>query len=87
MEHIAIGVREPELLSSLAVDLSDWRNVSNEMSAPKSKNSPAGKTSSTIARDLLDAIDPDKIEALGGTRSRESGAFVQQAVAPNRYQS
>src|SRR5439155_25370521 len=40
-----------------------------------------GKTLSNIARDLLDAIDPDKIEQHGGSSSRETADFIQKSVA------
>src|SRR5204862_1849259 len=33
-------------------------------------------------RDLLDAIDPDKLESLGGTTSASSQEFIKTAVAP-----
>jgi type I restriction enzyme R subunit len=66
MEHIAIGAREPELLSSLAGRLIRLeKRIEPEVRAEVEKLS-GGKTLSKIARDLLDAIDPDKIEAQAG---------------------
>ena len=66
-EHIAIGAREPELLSSLAGRLIRLeKRIEPDVRAEVEKLS-GGKTLSNIARDLLDAIDPDKIESLGGT--------------------
>src|SRR6266404_1636471 len=66
MEHIAIGAREPELLSSLAGRLIRLeKRIEPDVRAEVKKLSGA-KTLSTIARDLLDAIDPDKIEAQAG---------------------
>jgi type I restriction enzyme R subunit len=63
MEHIAIGAREPELLSSLAGRLIRLeKRIEPDVRAEVEKLS-GGKTLSNIARDLLDAIDPDKIEA------------------------
>src|SRR6266576_3794946 len=82
MEHIAIGAREPELLSSLAGRLIRLeRRIEPDVRGEVEKLS-GGKTLSNIARDLLDAIDPDKIESLGGNSSRSSESFIQQAVAP-----
>jgi type I restriction enzyme R subunit len=82
MEHIAIGAREPELLSSLAGRLIRLeKRIEPDVRAEVEKLS-GGKTLSNIARDLLDAIDPDKIEGHGGTTSVSSQEFVKQAVAP-----
>ena len=62
MEHIAIGAREPELLSSLAGRLIRLeKRIEPDVRAEVEKLS-GGKTLSNIARDLLDAIDPDNIE-------------------------
>src|SRR5438552_5934985 len=62
MEHIAIGAREPELLSSLAGRLIRLeKRIEPDVRAEVEKLS-GGKTLSNIARDLLDAIDPDKVE-------------------------
>src|SRR5437763_8359321 len=78
MEHIAIGAREPELLSSLAGRLIRLeKRIEPDVRAELEKLS-GGKTLSTIARDLLDAIDPDKIEAEAG-RARPPGAPIEQA--------
>jgi type I restriction enzyme R subunit len=66
MEHIAIGAREPELLSSLAGRLIRLeKRIEPDVRAEVEKLS-GGKTLSKIARDLLDAIDPDKVEAQAG---------------------
>jgi type I restriction enzyme R subunit len=66
MEHIAIGAREPELLSSLAGRLIRLeKRIEPDVRSEVEKLS-GGKTLSNIARDLLDAIDPDKIEAQAG---------------------
>src|SRR5207237_10745667 len=82
IEHIAIGAREPELLSSLAGRLIRLeKRIEPDVRSEVEKLS-GGKTLSTIARDLLDAIDPDKIESLGGTTSVSSQDFVQTASAP-----
>src|SRR5438874_161304 len=81
-EHIAIGAREPELLSSLAGRLIRLeKRIEPDVRAEVEKLS-GGKTLSNIARDLLDAIDPDKIESLGGTTSVSSQEFIKTAVAP-----
>src|SRR5256886_1444937 len=78
MEHIAIGAREPELLSSLAGRLIRLeKRIEPDVRAEVEKLS-GGKTLSNIARDLLDAIDPDKIEAEAG-RARPPGAPLQEA--------
>src|SRR5205807_4696245 len=82
MEHIAIGAREPELLASLAGRLIRLeKRIEPHVRAEVEKLS-GGKTLSNIARDLLDAIDPDKIESLGGTTSVSSVEFIKTAVAP-----
>lgn len=82
MEHIAIGAREPELLSSLAGRLIRLeKRIEPDVRAEVEKLS-GGKTLSNIARDLLDAIDPNKIEQHGGSNSRETTEFVQKSVAP-----
>src|SRR5439155_13387616 len=82
MEHIAIGAREPELLSSLAGRLIRLdKRIEPAVRAEVEKLSD-GKTLSNIARDLLDAIDPDKIEQHGGSSSRETAEFIQKSVAP-----
>src|SRR5437867_4255542 len=82
MEHIAIGAREPELLSSLAGRLIRLeKRIEPDLRAEVEKLS-GGKTLSNIARDLLDAIDPDKIEQHGGSNSRETTEFIQKSVAP-----
>src|SRR5216117_3140876 len=82
MEHIAIGAREPELLSSLAGRLIRLeKRIEPDVRAEVEKLS-GGKTLSNIARDLLDAIDPDKIEEHGGTSSVSSQEFIKTAVAP-----
>src|SRR5437667_1556671 len=82
MEHVAIGAREPELLSSLAGRLIRLeKRIEPDVRAEVEKLS-GGKTLSNIARDLLDAIDPDKIESLGGSNSRETADFIQKSVAP-----
>ena len=81
-EHIAIGAREPELLSSLAGRLIRLeKRIEPDVRAEVEKLS-GGKTLSNIARDLLDAIDPDKIESLGGTTSVSSQEFIKTAVFP-----
>src|SRR5213592_2275810 len=78
MEHIAIGAREPELLSSLAGRLIRLeKRIEPDLRAELEKLS-GGKTLSTIARDLLDAIDPDKIEAEAG-RDAPPGRLLEPA--------
>jgi type I restriction enzyme, R subunit len=82
MEHVAIGAREPELLSSLAGRLIRLeKRIEPDVRAEVEKLS-GGKTLSNIARDLLDAIDPDKIDSLGGASSVSSEDFIKTAVAP-----
>src|SRR5947208_2397954 len=78
MEHIAIGAREPELLSSLAGRLIRLeKRIEPDVRAEVEKLS-GGKALSTIARDLLDAIDPDKIEAQAG-RDAPPGRPLEQS--------
>src|SRR5258707_11923232 len=82
MEHIAIGAREPDLLSSLAGRLIRLeKRIEPDVRAEVEKLS-GGRTLSNIAWDLLDAIDPDKIESLGGTSSVSSQEFIKVAVSP-----
>ena len=82
MEHIAIGAREPELLSSLAGRLIRLEKRIEPAVRAEVEKLSGGKTLSIIARDLLDAIDPDKIESLRGTTSLSSEEFIKTAVAP-----
>ena len=78
MEHIAIGAREPELLSSLAGRLIRLeKRIEPDVRAEVEKLS-GGKTLSNIARDLLDAIDPDRIEAQAG-RDAPPGRPLEQS--------
>jgi type I restriction enzyme R subunit len=78
MEHIAIGAREPELLSSLAGRLIRLeKRIEPDVRAEVEKLS-GGKTLSHIARDLLDAIDPDKVEAQAG-RDAPPGRPLEQS--------
>src|SRR5438034_2530328 len=82
MEHSTIGAREPEVFASLAVRLIRLeKRIEPDLRAEVEKLS-GGKTLSNIARDLLDAIDPDKIEQHGGSSSRETADFIQKSVAP-----
>jgi type I restriction enzyme R subunit len=63
VESIALGVREPEALSSLAGRLIRLeKRLNPELQADVEKLAD-GKTLSQIAQTLLDAIDPDYIEA------------------------
>ena len=87
MEHIAIGAREPELLSSLAGRLIRLeKRIEPDVRAEVEKLA-GGKTLSNIARDLLDASDPDKVEhasrLLPEERKPEAYAtLAATAVAP-----
>jgi type I restriction enzyme, R subunit len=63
LEGVALGVREPEVLSSLAGRLIRLqKRLDPELQAEVEKLA-GGKKLSEIAQDLLDAIDPDYIEA------------------------
>src|SRR5881398_3470600 len=78
MEHVAIGAREPELLSSLAGRLIRLeKRIEPDVRAELEKLS-GGKTLSNIARDLLDAIDPDRIEAQA-SRDAPPGRPLEQS--------
>jgi type I restriction enzyme R subunit len=81
MEHIAIGAREPELLSSLAGRLIRLEKRIEPAVRAEVQKLSGGKTLSSIARDLLDAIDSDKVESLGGSSSRGTAEFIQKSVA------
>src|SRR6516225_5906337 len=86
-EHIAIGAREPELLSSLAGRLIRLEKRIEPAVRAEVERLSGGKTLSTIARDLLDAIDPDKVEhasrLLPDERKPEAYAtLASAAVAP-----
>ena len=87
MEHIAIGVREPEALSSLAGRLIRLeKRVEPDVRAEVEKLS-CGKSLSDIARGLLDAIDPDKVEEASSLlpedkRQDAASTLLKQAVAP-----
>ena len=90
MEHIAIGAREPELLSSLAGRLIRLeKRIEPDVRAEVEKLS-GGKTLSNIARDLLDAIDPDKARRQGRATPVGQKADLnprQTSRRPNRHQS
>src|SRR5438034_3677885 len=78
LEHVAIGAREPELLSSLASRLIRLeKRIERDVRVEVEKIS-GGKTLSNIARDLLDAIDPDRIEAQAG-RDAPPGRPLEQS--------
>jgi type I restriction enzyme R subunit len=63
LEGIALGVRESDALSSLAGRLIRLEKRLAPELRTEVKNLAAGKKLSQIAQDLLDAIDPDFIEA------------------------
>src|SRR5437867_2680211 len=87
MEHIAIGAREPELFSSLAVRLIRLeKRIEPDLRAEVEKLS-GGKTLSNIARDLLDAIDPDNVERVSNLlpeneKPEAQTNLIKTAVAP-----
>jgi len=41
-----------------------------------------GKSLSQLAKNLLEAVDPDKIQSLGGPSSSEAEEFIKSATAP-----
>ena len=63
MEGIALGVREPDALSSLAGRMIRLEKRLDPEIQTKVQILADGKKLSRIAQDLLDAIDPDYIEA------------------------
>jgi len=82
MEHIAIGVREPEALSSLAGRLIRLeKRIEPDVRAEIEKLS-GGKSLSDIARGLLDSIDPDRTGRDGPPGRPLDDDFTKQAVAP-----
>ena len=60
---IALGNREPDALQSLAGRLSRLERLLDEKDKKELKALSGGKPLGHIARDLLDAVDPDVIEA------------------------
>ena len=60
---IALGNREPDALQSLAGRLSRLERLLDEKDKKELKALSGGKPLGHIARDLLDAVDPDAIEA------------------------
>src|SRR5207244_4018319 len=78
VDMLATGTRQLELLSSLAGRLIRLeKRIEPDVRAEVEKLS-GGKTVSNIARDLLDAIDPDKIEAQAG-RDAPPGHPLEQS--------
>ncbi len=82
MEHIAIGAREPELLSSLAGRLIRLEKRIEPAVRTEVEKLSGGKTLSDIARDLLDAIDPDRPGRDGPPGRPLDDDFTKTAVAP-----
>jgi type I restriction enzyme, R subunit len=94
LEAIAMGVREPEALSSLAGRLIRLeKRLEPEVQAEVEKLT-GGKSLSALARSILDSIDPDVIEAKAAEGKPDtyvppedvvreiSAAAVKSAVAP-----
>src|SRR5437773_3708912 len=87
MEHIAIGAREPELFSSLAGRLIRLeKRIEPDVRTEVEKLS-GGKTLSNIARDLLNAIDPDNVERVSNLlpekeKPEAQTNLIKTAVAP-----
>ena len=82
LEGVALGVREPEMLSSLAGRLIRLeKQLETDLRADVEKIA-GGQSLSQVAKKLLDAIDPDKIDNLGGAESTAAKEFIKQAVAP-----
>src|SRR5581483_10839248 len=76
-EQMAYHVRHPDLLSSVAGRLIRLEKRADEEVRAELAKLSGGKSLSNIARDLLDAIDPDKIEA-EAARARPPGAPLEQ---------
>jgi type I restriction enzyme R subunit len=63
LEAIALGNREPEALESLAGRLLRLERLLDERTTRELKRLTGGPTLSSIARNILDALDPDVVEA------------------------
>ena len=63
LEAVALGNREPEALESLAGRLLRLERLLDERSTRELKKLTDGPTLSTIASDILDALDPDTVQA------------------------
>ena len=82
LEGVALGVREPEALTSLAGRLIRLeKQLEPDVRADVEKLA-GGKSLSQLAKNLLEAVDPDKIQSLGGPSSVASEEFVKAATAP-----
>jgi type I restriction enzyme R subunit len=82
LEGVALGVREPEALTSLAGRLIRLeKQLEPDVRADVEKLA-GGKSLSQLAKNLLEALDPDKIQSLGGSSSREAEEFIKAATAP-----
>jgi type I restriction enzyme, R subunit len=82
LEGVALGVREPEALTSLAGRLIRLeKQLEPDVRADVEKLA-GGKSLSQLAKNLLEAIDPDKIQSLGGPTSTEAEQFIKAATAP-----
>jgi len=82
LEGVALGVREPETLTSLAGRLIRLeKQLEPDVRADVEKLA-GGQSLSQVAKKLLEAVDPDKIEKLGGPRSAAAEEFIKAATAP-----
>lgn len=63
LEGVALGNREPEALESLAGRLLRLERLLDDRATRELKRLTGGPTLSDMARDILDALDPDVIEA------------------------
>jgi len=62
LEAVALGNREPEALESLAGRLLRLERLLDERTTRELRRLTGGPTLSSIARDILDALDPDVVE-------------------------
>src|SRR5213596_3196878 len=66
LEAVALGNREPDTLTSLAARLARLERAADDSAKKEISQLSHGQSLGQLSRALLDAIDPDKIEAQAG---------------------
>jgi type I restriction enzyme R subunit len=60
LEHVALGGRDPELLSSLASRLARLDKACDELQRERVRSASGGESLASLGRGLLGALDPDR---------------------------
>lgn len=80
LESIAIGIRDPDSISSLAARLARLDREMDEQEKLELETITSGLTIKSIANQLLDSIDPDKVNA----KAKE--LFNTEEPNPSQYE-